>query len=196
MKTVFEEGDNTEQQPLPGEIIGAFQEAHHALVEGAFAAYRWPSVSTLGIFDDRVQYASVNVGSFFEREFFRDADTDIPVQVALDAVADATVVLVRVTKMLHPAWLAEADYSESFREEVKTQLLGTEEDAIETSAKLCNSYMMIAANLGAALYDTPEVMDFLEGQAKHTEHKEQAIKLGLIAAAAFVGATLAQRRRK
>lgn len=101
MKTVFEEGDSIEQQPLPGEIIEAFRQDNRALIIGAIAAHRKPCVSTLNTFDRWIEQAPASVGPFFEWEFFRNADTAIPVQEALYTVTDATERLARLTKTIH-----------------------------------------------------------------------------------------------
>jgi hypothetical protein len=197
METSFEEGDSIEQQPLPGEIIGAFESTHRSLVHSALRLHVSPTAETLVDFTSRADIAAISVGAFFVQNFFNKAETPIPLHLSVEVITNATEEIAEKTNIINPAWTAEAEYSEEDREKIIENLTGGDKDISAQEAQdLCNAYRMMVGNMKTGVLQSPNVSRFLKNQARKEQLREHAVGVGVAAIGTFLGAWLAQRRKK
>lgn len=197
MKTAFEEGGDAEQQPLPGEVIQAFESNHRALVHSALKLYASPSTEALANFINRADVATSSVGLFFMQNFFKEAETPIPLYLSVAAVTSATEEIAEKTRIINPSWVALAEYSDEDREKIIENLTEDDEDVSGQAVQnLCKNYGAMVGNMKEGVFQSPNVSRFLKNRARKEQLQGRAISVGVAAVGTFLGVWLAERRKK
>lgn len=198
MRTTFEEeGSFGEQRPLPGEVISIFQTNHRNLVHSALALHVHPSAEDLRRFSICTEIAANSLSPFFSEEFFRRAETRIPLELSVEAVTNATQEIAEKTRVINPGWTAVAEYTDEDREIILAKLTSIDDDVAKKEAMdLCNAYAMMIGNMKEGVIKSPHVSGFLKKQGRKAELKKHSINLGVAAVGTILGVWLTQRRKK
>lgn len=196
MRTSFEEGDDS-QEPLPGEVIGQFENHHSGLVHSVLRLHASPTAEALTDFMNRADVAANCVGPFFTQDFFKDAETEIPLHQSVELLTNATEEIAEKTRLINPAWTAVAKYSEEERVRIIENLMSVDKDISSKEAQdLCNAYCAMVGNMKGGVLQSPNVVRFLKKEARKEELQKHAVSIGVAAIGTFLGVWLAQKRKK